>query len=206
MFAAGTETSSITVGWIMTELMRNPRVMAKLQEEIRGVLKGKMRLEESDVQGLKYMKMVIKESMRIHPPVPLIPRQCKDECEVGGYRIPVKTRVMVNVWAMGRNPQYWNDPENFYPERFENVSTELLGNDFELTPFGAGRRICPGLNFGLANVQFPLAQLLYHLDWKLPNGMSPADVDTIEVEALTVGRKNPLILIPTVYNSIDNNS
>ncbi|KAL8537027.1 hypothetical protein ACS0TY_012277 [Phlomoides rotata] len=200
MFAAGTETVSTSMDWIMTELMRHPRVMAKLQEEIRGALRGKTRLEESDVQELKYMKLVIKETMRLHPPVPIIPRQCREECQIGGYSIPLKTRLIVNVWSLGRDPKYWNDPETFLPERFEDSSIDLLGHDFEFLPFGSGRRICPGLNFGLANVQFPLAQLLYNFDWKLPNGMKPSDVDMSELDGLAVGRKTPLVLVPTPYN------
>lgn len=200
MFAAGTETVSTSMDWIMTELMRHPRVMAKVQGEIRGALKGKTRLEESDVQELNYMKLVIKETMRLHPPVPIIPRQCREECKIGGYSIPLKTRLIINVWSLGRDPKYWKDPDTFLPERFEDNSPDLLGHDFEFLPFGSGRRICPGLNFGLANVQFPLAQLLYNFDWKLPNGMKPTDVDMGELDGLAVGRKTPLLLVPIPYN------
>ncbi|KAI3468315.1 hypothetical protein Pfo_024978 [Paulownia fortunei] len=201
MFSAGTETSSTTIDWAMAELMRNPRVMAKVQTEVREAFKGKTTVEESDVQGLKYLKLVIKETFRLHPPIPLLPRACRDECKVDGYSIPLKSKVMINIWSMGRDPEYWHQPEIFQPERFENSSTDFLGNNFEYIPFGAGRRICPGMSFGLANVELPLAQLLYHFNWKMPNGMTPADIDMTEAEGIAVSRKNGLFLVPTVYNS-----
>jgi cytochrome P450 len=196
MFSAGTETSSTVLDWAMAELMRNPRVMAKVQAEIRESFKGKTSIEESDVQALKYLKLVIKETFRLHPPIPLLPRACRDECVVDGYTIPLKSKVMVNIWSMGRDPEYWPEPETFKPERFENSSVDFLGNHFEFIPFGAGRRICPGMNFGLANVELPLAQLMYHFDWKMPEGMSPDDIDMSETEGVATPRKNHLFLVP----------
>lgn len=204
MFSAGTETSSTTIDWAMAELMRNPCVMAKAQTEIREVLKGKKTLDDNDIQTLKYLKFVIKETLRLHAPIPLLPRACRKECEVAGYTIPLKAKVSVNVWAIGRDPEYWHEPESFIPERFERKSIEFTGNDFEFIPFGAGRRICPGINYGLVNVELCLAQLLYHFDWKLPNGMNPNDMDMAETKGLAVSRKNSLLLIPTSHNpSVD---
>nr|UBS89882.1 (+)-limonene 3-hydroxylase [Schizonepeta tenuifolia]WBW02124.1 limonene 3-hydroxylase [Schizonepeta tenuifolia] len=198
-FSAGTETSSTTTLWVMAELMKNPAVMAKAQAEVRAALKGKSSVDMEDVQDLKYLKAVVKETMRMHPPIPLLPRQCRDECEVLGYTIPKKARVVVNMWYMGRDPRYWDEPLTFRPERFERDPKDFTGNDFELIPFGAGRRICPGLNFGLANVEVPLAQLLYHFDWKLPSGVNPADMDMDETPGLTGIRRDNLVLIPTPY-------
>ncbi|KAK4388938.1 cytochrome [Sesamum angolense] len=200
MFSAGTETSSTTIDWTMAELMRNPRVMAKVQAEVREAFKGKTTVEESDLQALTYLKFVIKETFRLHPPIALLPRACREECKVDGYTIPLRSKVLINIWAMGRDPEYWHQPETFQPERFDNSSTDFLGNNFEYIPFGAGRRICPGMNFGLANMELPLAHLLYHFDWKMPKGMSPDDIDMREVEGLVFSRKNDLFLIPTVYN------
>ncbi|KAL2544720.1 Cytochrome [Forsythia ovata] len=206
LFSAGTETSSTTVDWAMAEMMRNPDVMAKAQAEIRQTLRGRKMVEEGDVVTLKYRKLVIKETFRLHPPIPLLPRACREEIEVDGYTIPLKSKVMVNIWGMGRDPEYWDDPEIFKPERFENNSTDFLGNNFEYIPFGAGRRICPGMKFGLANVELPLAQLLYHFDWKLPKGKSIADIDMIEANGIAVSRKNSLFLVPMSYTpSIDKN-
>ncbi|KAL6524171.1 hypothetical protein OROMI_031266 [Orobanche minor] len=201
MFSAGTETSSTTIDWAMAELMRNPRVMSKVQSEIRETIKGKPTIEETDIQALKYLKLVIKEAFRLHPPIPILPRACRDDCKVDGYTIPLKSKVMVNVWSMGRDPEYWTEPESFKPERFENSSVDFLGNDYEFIPFGAGRRICPGMNFGLVSVELPLAQLLYHFDWKMPNGMRPDDIDMTEAEGIAVSRKTGLFLVPTVYDS-----
>ncbi|KAL8512936.1 hypothetical protein ACS0TY_019191 [Phlomoides rotata] len=200
MFSGGIETTTSTTDWAMAELMRNPRVMAKVQSEIREALKGKTRVENSDVQSLKYLKDVIKESLRLHPPIPLIPRKCRQECKVGAYTIPNKAKVMIDVYSLGRDPQYWENPEIFQPERFDNSSLDFLGSDYEFLPFGAGKRNCPGMNFGIANVEFTLAQLLYHFDWKLPQGMTPADVDMTGIEGLALLRKNPLMVIPTPFN------
>ncbi|KAL3645128.1 hypothetical protein CASFOL_010308 [Castilleja foliolosa] len=199
LFAAGTETSSTVLDWAMAELMRNPRVMAKVQAEIREAFKGNKKIEESNVRTLKYLNCVIKETLRLHPPAPLLPRACRDECQVDGYSIPLNSRVMVNVWSMGRDPEYWEEPESFKPERFENCSVDFLGNNFEFIPFGAGRRICPGINFGMANTELPLANILYHFDWKMPKGMRPDDVDMSEAEGISVSRKNGLFLVPIVY-------
>ncbi|CAA2962094.1 premnaspirodiene oxygenase-like [Olea europaea subsp. europaea] len=200
MFTAGSETSSTTFNWLMTELMRNPQVTAKAQAEIREAFKGKKTIEESDIQKLKYLKLVIKENLRVHPAVTILPRACREECEVDGYTIPYKAKVAVNIWALGRDPQYWEEPETFKPERFENSSLDFLGNNYEYIPFGAGSRFCPGMNFGLANIEVPLAQLLYHFDWKLPHGMNSDDLDMSEMPGVSVQRKNKLYVIATPYN------
>ncbi|KAH6760682.1 hypothetical protein C2S52_008663 [Perilla frutescens var. hirtella] len=200
MFSAGTETTSSAIDWAMAELMRNPVEMEKVQAEIRHTVKGKTRVEESDVAELKYLKLVMKETLRLHPPVPLIPRACKAaaECKVEGYSIPPKSKVMINAWAMGRDPQYWNQPEMFRPERFEGSSMDFAATNLEYIPFGAGRRSCPGINFGLATVEMTLAQLLYHFDWKMP---PPHTVDMEEMEGIAVARKNGLLVVPTPYHS-----
>ncbi|KAH0724500.1 hypothetical protein KY284_000365 [Solanum tuberosum] len=195
MFGAGTETSSTTIDWTMVEMMRNPNVLSKAQAEVRNAFKGKETFDENDVEELKYLKLVVKESFRLHPPFPLlIPRECREEVDINGYNIPLKTKVMVNTWAIGRDPKYWNDAESFKPERFEHNSMDFVGNNFEYLPFGSGRRICPGISFGLANVYFPLAQLLYHFDWKLPSGINPSDLDLTESAGLTCARKSNLYL------------
>ncbi|KVH96761.1 premnaspirodiene oxygenase-like [Cynara cardunculus var. scolymus] len=197
VFAAGTDTSSSTVEWAMSEMVRNPQVMAKAQAEVREVLKGKEVVNETDFQRLNYLKLVIKETLRLHPPIPLLlPRECRERCEINGYMIPVKTKVFINAWALGRDPEFWIDAENFVPERFENSHLDFTGSSCEYIPFGAGRRICPGRTFGLANVEFLLVNLLYHFDWELPNGMEHGEVD-MSVNIKTGGRKkNSLCLVP----------
>ncbi|CAI9103609.1 OLC1v1002126C1 [Oldenlandia corymbosa var. corymbosa] len=197
MFTGGTDTSLTTVEWAMAELIRHPEVMAKLQYEIRTAVRVKgTAIQEDGIQELGYLKSVVKETLRLHPPLPLmVPRESREQTEIDGYIIPVKNRVLVNAWAIGRDPEYWDDPESFKPERFEDSDIDFAGNHFEFIPFGAGRRICPGISFGLANVYLPLALLLYHFDWKLPNGMNPKDLDMAETVGITVSRANPLLLM-----------
>ncbi|XP_019162081.1 PREDICTED: premnaspirodiene oxygenase-like [Ipomoea nil] len=195
IFSAGTETSATTAVWAMSEMMKNPRVLAKAQAEVREAFRGKEKLEEEDMDELPYLKSVVKETLRCHPPVPLLfPRECREETVVCGYTIPFKSKVLINVWALGRDPKYWEDPESFIPERFEKSSIDFMGNHFEYLPFGGGRRICPGLGFGFANALSPLAHLLFHFDWKLPPGDT---LDMTEINGIAVTRKNDLLLIPT---------
>ncbi|MED6197456.1 hypothetical protein PIB30_056613 [Stylosanthes scabra] len=201
MFAAGTDTTASTIEWAMSEMITNPRVMAKAQSELRQAFKGKKTIHETDIEELSYLKLVVKETLRLHSPTPLlIPRECTEETNIHGYDIPVKSRVMVNVWAIARDPQYWDDAESFIPERFEDSSLDFKGNNFEYLPFGAGRRICPGMAFGIASITLPLAMLLYHFNWELPNGMKPEDVDMTELSGLAIGRRHALDLIPSVYD------
>ncbi|XVF03638.1 hypothetical protein REPUB_Repub05bG0010300 [Reevesia pubescens] len=169
----GTDTSSNTVEWAMSEMMKNPRTLEKAQTE---------------------------ETLRLHPPVPLlIPRENVKGCEINGYEIPAKFKVTVNAWAIGTDPNYWNEAERFNPERFLDSSIDYKGSNFEFIPFGAGRRMCPGISFGMAIVELSLANLLYHFDWKLPNGMKPEDVDMSEAFGSAARRKRYLHLIPIPY-------
>ncbi|KAH7546900.1 hypothetical protein FEM48_Zijuj01G0249800 [Ziziphus jujuba var. spinosa] len=138
-------------------------------------------VDEGSINEMRYLKCVTKEVLRLHPPAPLLlPRESRERCEINGYEIPVKARVIVNAWAIGRDPKYWAEPESFYPERFIDSSVNFTGANFEYIPFGAGRRICPGMAFGVTNVELPLLYLLYHFDWKLPNGMKHEDLDMTE--------------------------
>ena len=183
----------------MTELMRYPATMAKAQAEVREAFKGKTRITEDDLAGaeLIYLKLVIKEALRMHCPLPLLlPRQCRETCQVMGYDIPKGTSVFINVWAICRDAKYWEDAEEFKPERFEDTNLDYKGTCYEYLPFGSGRRMCPGANLGVANMELALASLLYHFDWKLPSGEEPKDVDVWEAAGL-VGKKNTgLILHP----------
>ncbi|KAL3537133.1 hypothetical protein ACH5RR_000499 [Cinchona calisaya] len=203
IFTGGTDTSSITTEWALSELMRHPEIMAKAQAEVRQVCKGKKIIEEDDIQDLKYLKMVIQETFRFHPVVPLIPRSSRENREVNGYMIPEKSRVLVNFWTIGRDPEYWDDPEKFKPERFEHKSVNYMGTQSEYIPFGTGRRMCPGVTFGLAIVELSLANLIYHFDWRLPHGMKPNDLDMDEVIGLTAGRKTSLCLIGIPYHAYE---
>ncbi|XP_078171910.1 desmethyl-deoxy-podophyllotoxin synthase-like [Carex rostrata] len=195
LFGAGTETSSTTIEWAMSELLRNPTTMKKAQSEVRELLKGSTQVSEADLDNLNYLHLVIKETLRLHPPVPLLlPRQCREACRIFDYDIAEGMTVLINVWAIGRDPKYWEDPEEFKPERFMNSGTDFKGNDFEFLPFGSGRRMCAGVSLGLVNTALPLASLLYHFDWKLPNGLKPDEFDMSESFGMTTRRKTPLLL------------
>ncbi|KOM27759.1 hypothetical protein LR48_Vigan462s001200 [Vigna angularis] len=197
IFVAGVDPVATTINWAMAEMMKNPRVMKKAQDEVREVFKEKGRVDEICMNELQYLKFVMKETLRLHPPgVLLVPRECAETCEIDGYEIPEKTKVLINAWAIGRDPKYWSEAERFYPERFIGSSIDLKGNHFEFIPFGAGRRICPGISFGLPTVEVTLAVLLFHFDWKLPNGIKSEAFDMTETFGVTVGLKNDISLIP----------
>ncbi|XP_057810416.1 premnaspirodiene oxygenase-like [Salvia miltiorrhiza] len=201
MFAGGTETTATTIDWTMVELIRNPRVMDKAQAEVRQALKGSSPDQyDAVIHNLKYLKMVIKESLRLHPPAPMLPRASNKEHVINGYTIPAGERVLVNIWAMQRDPRFWKDPEEFEPERFHNQTVDFIGADFHLLPFGTGRRMCPGMTFALASVELALAQLLYNFDWKLPEGVRVEDLDMIENVGLASSRKHNLFVVATSYN------
>lgn len=200
IFLAGVDTGAAVVGWVMAELIRNPRVMRRAQEEIRHHIGKKGKVLESDIDHLQYLKLVIKEALRLHPPGPLlIPREAMSQFNINGYNVYPKTRIYVNVWAIGRDPESWENPEQFYPERFIDSPIDFKGQHFELLPFGGGRRSCPGMNMGMAIVELALANLLYHFDWKLPNDMKEEDLNMEESSGLTHYKKEDLLLVPTKY-------
>ncbi|XP_044445220.1 desmethyl-deoxy-podophyllotoxin synthase-like [Triticum aestivum] len=192
LFSAGSETSATTLIWALSELMRNPRAMSKAQAEVRDSLQGKPSVTEDDLADLKYMRLIIKETLRLHPPGPLLlPREPTEACKVLGYDVPMGTTVFVNVWAICRDPKHWDATEEFRPERFESAEVDFKGTNFEYTPFGAGRRICPGMMFAHSSMELTLATLLYHFDWELP---AEGELDMEEEMGITVGRKNDLYL------------
>ncbi|KDP39022.1 hypothetical protein JCGZ_00779 [Jatropha curcas] len=197
MFLAGTETSATVIEWAMSEMVKDSRVMKKAQEEIRQVFNQKENIDETRFDELKYLKLVIKETLRLHPPAPLLaPRECLEAVEIDGYEVPINTKVIINAWAIGRDSRHWNEAEKFYPERFQNNFIDFKGNDFEFIPFGAGRRMCPGVTYSMAVVELVLANLLYHFHWKLPNGLEAHQLDMSETFGATARRKNELHLIP----------
>jgi len=200
IFSAGSETSSITIIWAMSEMIRNPEVMKKAQAEVREVFDRKGRVDETAINEMKYLKLLVKETLRARPPT-LIPRESRERCEIDGYEIPAKAKVIVNAWAISRDPKYWTEPERFMPERFLESSLDYQGTSFNYLPFGAGRRICPGITFGLFIVEYTIALLLYHFDWTLPDGMKPQDLDMTETVGATVGKKEDLFLIPTLHDN-----
>ncbi|CAN1167130.1 Sarpagan bridge enzyme [Linum perenne] len=202
MFLAGIETSSTTIEWIMSEIINDQRVLQTVQEEVRQVFKNTRKVEEARLGELKYLDMVISEGLRLHSPAPLlVPRQNTEKVELSnGYEIPAKTKVLVNAWAINRDSRYWKEPEKFYPERFVDCSTDYKGNYFEFIPFGAGRRMCPGILFGMMIVKLALANLFFHFNWRIPGDLESERIDMTEIFGLTLTRRHPLCLIPVPYN------
>ncbi|XP_020093261.1 geraniol 8-hydroxylase-like [Ananas comosus] len=196
LFAAGSDTSSNTVEWAMAELLRSPRSMAAAREELARVIGPRREVEESDVAQLLYLQAVVKETLRLHPPAPfLLPRRAVTDVEVGGCTIPADAQVLVNVWAMGRDPAVWARPEEFAPERFLNDAArdkDFRGKDFDLLPFGAGRRICPGLPLAARMVHLMLAALLHGFDRALPDGGAGGGVDMTGKFGVTLAKAVPL--------------
>ncbi|KAF5480777.1 hypothetical protein F2P56_001493 [Juglans regia] len=195
---ASLDTSATAIDWALSELMKHPRVMKKLQKELENEVGLKRMVEEADLDRLDYLSMVVKETFRLHPVVPLLlPHEAREDCTVNGFHIPGKSRVMINVWAIGRDPSVWSDAEKFFPERFVGSNIDLRGRDFQLIPFGAGRRGCPGMELGLTVVRLVIAQLVHCFDWDLPDNMQPAELDMTEVFGVTVPRAKHLLAIPT---------
>jgi cytochrome P450 family 71 subfamily A len=203
MFLGGSDSTSTTVEWAMAELVKNPAIMKKAQEEVRRIVGNKSKIEDSDVNQMEYMKCVIKETLRMHPAGPLLaPRETTSSVKLGGYDIPDKTTVYINAWVIQMDPEIWEMPEGFLPERFENNKVNFNGQNFQFIPFGSGKRKCPGMAFGLATTEYMLATLLYWFDWKLPaNDASLQDIDMTEKFGITVTKKVPLCLQPIAYNN-----
>lgn len=168
-FIGGTDTTSSTVEWAMTELLLNPDKMVKAKNELQQV---EGPVQESDISRFPYLQAIVKETFRLHPPVPLLlPRKAVSEVEMQGFTVPKNAQILINIWAIGRDPAIWPDPNSFKPERFLECQADVKGRDFELIPFGAGRRICPGLPLGHKMVHFTLASLIHSFDWKIADDL-----------------------------------
>ncbi|KAM7275400.1 hypothetical protein ACFE04_017266 [Oxalis oulophora] len=204
VFLGGTGTTSTTVEWAMAELVKNPNTMTRVQEEVRRMVGNKTRIEENDIASMVYLKCVIKETLRLHPPAPLlVPRESpsSESIRLGGYDIPPKTRVYINAWAIHMDKNVWHDPDQFKPERFLDRDVDFTGNDGAYMPFGIGRRRCPGINFAMVQTEIALANLLYWFDWKLPPGEYVEIFDMSETLGLVVHKTKPLYLSPQHYHA-----
>ncbi|XP_074375462.1 cytochrome P450 93A3-like [Apium graveolens] len=207
IFAAGTETSAITTEWALAELINHPNIMKQARQEIDTVV-GKNRLvEESDIANLPYLQAIVKETLRLHPTGPIIVREASEDCTIANYHIPAKTRLFVNVWAIGRDSNYWENALEFKPERFLMSSEDIRngksqldvrGQHFHFLPFGSGRRGCPGTTLALQIVQTTLAVLIQCFEWKV-RGEGKNGENTVNMEegfGLTLPRAHPLVCVP----------
>ncbi|XP_034897619.1 geraniol 8-hydroxylase [Populus alba] len=197
LFAAGTDTTSSTLEWAMAELLHNPRTLSKARTELEQTIGKGSLIEESDIVRLPYLQAVIKETFRLHPAVPLLlPRKAGENVEISGYTIPKGAQLFVNAWAIGRDPSLWEDPESFVPERFLGSDIDARGRNFELIPFGAGRRICPGLPLAMRMLHMMLGSLIHSFDWKLENGVTPESMDMEDKCSLTLEKAQSLRAVP----------
>ncbi|KAH0468472.1 hypothetical protein IEQ34_003505 [Dendrobium chrysotoxum] len=197
MINAGIDTTFATLDWCMAELVRNPEMLKKVKDELRKVAHGEDMISEELLGQLSYLKVFIKEVIRLHPPGPLLlPRESMQECQIQGYNIPKKTRLVLNAWAFGRDESYWEAPEQFKPERFFDCTVDYKGKDFYFIPFGVGRRICPGMDFSMAIIEIALANLMHRFDWSLPSGITIEDMNMDEGGEIISFRKQKLELVP----------
>ncbi|KAL8477676.1 hypothetical protein ACS0TY_029829 [Phlomoides rotata] len=171
--------------------------MKKLQKELEQVVGMDQNVDESHLNKLEYLNLVVKETLRLHPPAPLPLHQSLEDCTVGKYHVPKGSWIFVNIWSISRDPNTWDKPEKFEPERFVGSNIDLFGQHFQLIPFGSGRRGCPGMQLALTVVQLVVAQLVHCFDWELPGGVLPTDLDMGERFGMVTGKDMPLMAIPT---------
>lgn len=198
MITAGMDTTAISVEWAMAELIKNPRVQEKAQEEMDRVVGTERVMTELDFSNLPYLMSIAKEALRLHPPTPLmLPHKANANVKIGGYDIPKGSNVHVNVWAVARDPAVWKEPFEFRPERFMEEDVDMKGHDYRLLPFGAGRRVCPGAQLGINLVASMLGHLLHHFCWNPTEGVKPEELDMSENPGLVTYMRTPLLAVPT---------
>ncbi|XP_071722463.1 cytochrome P450 78A9-like isoform X2 [Rutidosis leptorrhynchoides] len=198
MIFRGTDTVAVLIEWILARMVLHPEIQSKVHDELDRVVGRSRPLIESDIKLMAYFQSVVKEVLRLHPPGPLLSwaRLAITDSVVDGHHVPAGTTAMVNMWAITRDPQVWNDPLKFNPDRFADVDFSVLGSDLRLAPFGSGRRTCPGKNLGLTTVSFWTATLLH--EFELKDSQSTSTIDLTEVLKLSCEMANPLTvrLIP----------
>ncbi|MED6198457.1 hypothetical protein PIB30_066397, partial [Stylosanthes scabra] len=188
LLVAGTETIAYVLERAMTEVLHNPKVMLKAKEELEENIGRGNPIDESDILKLPYLQAIVKESLRLYPPAPvLFPRKAKEDVEISsGYRIPKGARVLINEWAICRNPNVWDNANLFLPERFLGSTIDVKGRHFQLTPFGSGRRICPGLTLAMRMIHVMLGSLINSFDWKLGNMNKDQPLKAIPVPVIII--------------------
>ncbi|WOG90985.1 hypothetical protein DCAR_0310233 [Daucus carota subsp. sativus] len=207
VFSGATDTSSLTLEWALAQLINHPHIMEKARQEIDTVVGKNKLVEESDITNLPYLQAIVKETLRLHPPGPLVAREASKDCIVAGYHIPAKTRLFLNLWSLGRDTDYWENALEFKPERFFLTSEDIRngksppdikGLHFQLLPFGSGRRGCPGMSLALQVVHTTLAVLIQCFEWQV-KGEKHNGENTVNMEerlGLTLSRAHPFLCVP----------
>nr|DAA64956.1 TPA_inf: cytochrome P450 family 71 subfamily CR polypeptide 6 [Sisymbrium irio] len=194
-FVAAVESVALELEWLFSELIKHPNVLKKAQDEVKRVVGTKSEITTNEIEQMHYLRCIIKETLRLHPPG-IVPRQTSSKwIKVGGYDIPPYTKVLVNLFAVQRDPKHWEKPDDFIPERFMEKNIDFMGNQ-GYAPFGFGRRNCPGMAYGIALLEEIIAHLLYRFDWKMHDGSKPEELNMEEISQFVVTRKFPLRLIP----------
>ncbi|XP_057780744.1 cytochrome P450 71A1-like [Salvia miltiorrhiza] len=197
IIAGGSDTTAAALVWALTALMKKPSLMKKVQAEIRQLAGKKEMIDEEDTEKLPYLRAVVKETLRLYPPAPLLlPRDTTKKCRINGYEIEGGSMVYINAWAIARDPATWEDADEFLPERFLEADLDVRGQNPEVIPFGFGRRRCPGIGIAMAEIELALANVVCKFEWELPLGMKEEDIDFEVLPGITMHKKNPLRLVP----------
>ncbi|WRX26913.1 Cytochrome P450 - like 10 [Theobroma cacao] len=201
LFIGGTSTSAETMQWAVAELINHPTVYKIARDEIESVVGRSRLVEETDIPSLHYLQAIVKETLRLHPNSPLIPRVCHQGCKINGFDIPARTPVAVNVYSIARDPAIWENPNEFCPERFlVSSKTETKGQNFDFTPFGGGRRACPGKNLAYAVMNTAIASMIQCIDWKvIGEDGDGAKLSMQEAIGMSLTMASPLRCLPLVY-------
>ncbi|XP_021675791.2 xanthotoxin 5-hydroxylase CYP82C4 isoform X1 [Hevea brasiliensis] len=191
LIAGASDTTTTTLTWAISLLLNNKPALKKAQEELDIHIGIGREVDESDIKNLVYLQAMIKETLRLYPVAPLIPREFMEDCNIAGYHVPAGTRLLVNVWKIQRDPRFWTNPTAFQPERFltSHMDVDVRGQHYELLPFGSGRRSCPGASFALHALHLALARFLHAFDLATPNDQP---VDMTETPGTTLPKATPL--------------
>ncbi|CAI0418202.1 unnamed protein product [Linum tenue] len=212
LFLAGTGTTTDATVWVMAELINHPEVFKRVRKEIHDLIgssnNGRL-VEETDIPNLPYLQAVVKEAMRLHPPVVVVPRACRETCNVGGFDIPKGTAVAINVYSIMRDPAVWVNPDDYSPERFLKSSDDSGRRSHHggFIPFGGGRRMCVGSAMALSVIHCAVAAMVHCYDWKLENGEESVNMET--TLGFNMALAKPLVCLPklvcaeSVFQSVE---
>ncbi|KAK2657566.1 hypothetical protein Ddye_010618 [Dipteronia dyeriana] len=191
MLLAGTDTTAVTLEWAMSNLLNNPKVLKKARDELDTQVGQQRLIEEHDLPKLEYLQSIISETLRLYPAGPLlVPHMSSSDCILGGYDIPADTILLVNVWAIHRDPNLWDEPTSFKPERFDTVNGEISETNKKLMAFGVGRRACPGMGLAQRTMGLALGSLIQCFEWER---VDEKEIDMTEGKGLTMPKVEPLV-------------